>query len=158
MSTTDDIKSATNGKFQAEIILKIHWRLSMILKTSKEVYEDVIWYLKVYIFWWFIQYTIYWDKPQMLKKDSSDKINGTKNALFFHSQAPAHHSFTFNLLLERNVRLLEKICGNFHIRFCFSLQQENLKFSDICLSWTSPKTDLETNLENRIFENVSSSR
>ena len=51
MSTTDDIKSAINGKCQAEIMLKIHWRLSMILKTSKEVYEDVIWYLKVYIFW-----------------------------------------------------------------------------------------------------------
>ena len=37
------------------------------------------------------------------------------------------------------------------------LQQEVLKFSDAGVSWSSPKTDLETNflnLENRSFENV----
>ena len=97
----------------------------------------------------------------MLKKVSSNKINGIKNALFFHSQPPANHSFTFNLLLQHNVRLLKKMCEVFHFRFRFSFQQENLKFSDICVSWTSPKTDLETNfsnLENRTFENVSSSQ
>ena len=33
----------------------------------------------------------------MLKKFPSDKINVTKDALFFLSQAPTHHSFTFNL-------------------------------------------------------------
>ena len=27
----------------------------------------------------------------------------------------------------------------------FKLQQEILKFDDICVSWSSPKTDLETN-------------
>ena len=40
----------------------------------------------------------------------------------------------------------------------FKLQQEFLKFNDICVSRSSPKTDLETNflnLENRSFENVS---
>ena len=26
------------------------------------------WYVKVFIFWKFIQYTIYWDKTQMLKE------------------------------------------------------------------------------------------
>ena len=34
-------------------------------------------------------------------------------------------------------------------------QQEVLKFSDICVSWSSPETDLETNflnLESRSFE------
>ena len=39
----------------------------------------------------------------------------------------------------------------------FKLQQEVLKFNDICVSWSSPKTDLVTdflNLENRSFENV----
>ena len=35
----------------------------------------------------------------MLKKFPSDKINSTKNALFFLLQAPTHHSFTFNLRL-----------------------------------------------------------
>ena len=32
----------------------------------------------------------------MLEKFPSDKINVTKNALFFLSQAPTHQSFTFN--------------------------------------------------------------
>ena len=34
----------------------------------------------------------------MLKKFPSDKINGTKSALFFLLRAPTHYSFTFNLL------------------------------------------------------------
>ena len=40
----------------------------------------------------------------------------------------------------------------------FKMQQENLKLSDICVGWSSPKTDLVTNLlnlENRSSENVS---
>ena len=40
----------------------------------------------------------------------------------------------------------------------FKLQQEVLKFNEICVSWSSPKTDLATymlKLENRSFENVS---
>ena len=39
----------------------------------------------------------------------------------------------------------------------FKLQQEVLKFNDICVSWSSPKTDLVTsflNVENQSFENV----
>ena len=43
-----------------------------------------------------MQYTIHWDKTQILKKFSSDKINLTKNALFFISWTPTHDSFTFN--------------------------------------------------------------
>ena len=35
------------------------------------------------MFWKCIQYTIHWDKIQLLKKFPSDKINGTKNSLFF---------------------------------------------------------------------------
>ena len=40
----------------------------------------------------------------------------------------------------------------------FKWQQEVLKFNDICLSWSSAKADLATNIlnpENRSFENVS---
>ena len=33
----------------------------------------------------------------MLKKFPSDEINGTKNALFFLSRAPAHHKYTLNV-------------------------------------------------------------
>ena len=43
----------------------------------------------------------------------------------------------------------------------FKSQQEVVKFNDICVSWSSPKTDLETNvlnLENQSFENVSFSQ
>ena len=57
----------------------------------------------------------------MLKKFSSDKINSIKNALFFHSSAPTHDSFTFNLrfLYEHKVRLSKTVCGIFHFRFRF---------------------------------------
>ena len=59
----------------------------------------------------------------MLKKFPSDKINGTKNALFFLSRAPTHHSFTFNLRflheLKHKVCLSKTVCGIFHFRFRF---------------------------------------
>ena len=59
----------------------------------------------------------------MLKEFSSDKISGTKNALFFISRAPTHHSFTFNLRffyeLKQKVRLSENARGIFHFRLCF---------------------------------------
>ena len=57
----------------------------------------------------------------MLKKFPSNKINGTKNALFFLSQAPAHHNFTFNVRFLFNqrhkIRLSKTVCGIFHFRF-----------------------------------------
>ena len=43
----------------------------------------------------------------------------------------------------------------------FKLEKEVLKFNDNCVSFSSPKTVLETdflNLENRSFENVSFSQ
>ena len=59
----------------------------------------------------------------MLKKFPSDKINSTKNALFFLSRAPTHHSFTLNLRflyeLKRKVGLSKTVCGIFHFRFRF---------------------------------------
>ena len=59
----------------------------------------------------------------MLQKFTSDKINGTKNALFFLSRAPTRHSFTFNLRflyeLKRKVRLSKTVCEIFHFRFHF---------------------------------------
>ena len=57
----------------------------------------------------------------MLKKFPSDKTNGTKNVLFFLSQAPTNHSFTFNLRLQyelkHKVRLSKTVFGIFHFRF-----------------------------------------
>ena len=50
----------------------------------------------------------------MLKKFPSDKINDTKNALFFLSRAPTHQSFTFNLRflydLKHKLWLSKTVC------------------------------------------------
>ena len=66
---------------------------------------------------------LYIYKAQALIKIHSDKTNGTKNALFFLSRAPTHHSFTFNLRflyeLKHKVRLSKIVCGIFHFRFRF---------------------------------------
>ena len=44
-----------------------YWSLSTILKTSnKSVWGNAFWYVKVYIFWNFIQYTILWEEMKML--------------------------------------------------------------------------------------------
>ena len=43
----------------------------------------------------------------------------------------------------------------------FKFQQEVLKFDNMCMSWSSPKTDLETNflnLQYRSFKKVSFSQ
>ena len=59
-------------------LLRIHWRLSMILKTSnKSVWSNVSRSIKVCIFGKCIQYTIHLGKTQMSKKFPSEKINGT---------------------------------------------------------------------------------
>ena len=105
--------------------LRIHWRLSTILKTRKKVNEVIFfWCVKTCIFWKCIQYAIHWDETQMFKKFPSDKINGTKNILFFLLRAPTHHSFTFNLRflyeLKRKVRLPKTLCGIFHFSFRFA--------------------------------------
>ena len=103
--------------------LRIHWRRSTILETNnKSVWSNVFWFVKVCIFWKCIQYTIHWDKTQMLKKIPSDKINGTKNALFFLSRAPSHHNFNFNLqfLYDWSTSFISKtVCWIFYFRFRF---------------------------------------
>ena len=59
----------------------------------------------------------------MLKKTPSDKINVTKNDLFFLSRALTHHSFTFNLRflyeLYFKFRLSKAVCRIFHFQFRF---------------------------------------
>ena len=106
------------------ITLRIHWRLPTILKTSnKSAWSNVFWYVKVCIFWKCIQYTIHWEKTQILKKFLSNKLNGTKYALFFLSRVSTHQSFTFNLRflyeLKHKVCLSKTVCGIFHFQFHF---------------------------------------
>ena len=85
----------------------------------KSVLSNVFWYVKIYIFWKCIQYTLHWDKAQMLKEFPSDKINGTKNVLFFLPWAPTNHSFNLQFLyeLKRKICLSKAVCGIFHFRF-----------------------------------------
>ena len=91
----------------------------MIKKTSnKSVWSNGFWFVKVCIFLECIQYTINWDKAQMLRKILLDKISDTKDTLFLLSRAPTHHSFTFNLQflyeLKQQVCLSNTVCGTFH--------------------------------------------
>ena len=55
---------------------------------------------------------------KMNEKLPSDKINGTKKALFFLLRAPAYHCFTFNLRilyrLKDKVCLSKTVCEIFH--------------------------------------------
>ena len=58
----------------------------------------------------FVQYIIHWEKTQMLKKIPSCKINVTKNALFFLSGAPTHHSFTFTFAISIRAEAHDSCC------------------------------------------------
>ena len=58
----------------------------MFFDMQKDVYSECV-FNKLYIE----------IKDKYLKKIPSDKINSTKNALFFLSRAQTHYSFTFNL-------------------------------------------------------------
>ena len=54
------------------------------LKSSnKSVWSNISWYVKVCWFGKCIQYTINWDKTQILKEIASDKISVTKKSSFF---------------------------------------------------------------------------
>ena len=56
---------------------------------------------------------------------------------------------------ENNIKLAHSFASRFLI---FKLEQEVLKFNDICMSWSSPQTELLTNFlkpQNQSFENVS---
>ena len=83
---------------------------------QKSAWSNVFWYVNVFLFFKFIQYTIHWDKTQMLEQFPLDKINSTKNALLIYS-------FNFNLWflyeLKHEVRLSKTLSGTFHFRFRF---------------------------------------
>ena len=78
------------------------------------------WYVKVCILWKFIQNTILRQNTNV-KKFLSDKIRGTKNALFFLSPVPTHHSLNLTLIDEFiwAEALSKTVCRIFHFRFRF---------------------------------------
>ena len=115
--------------FYMNIVLRIFAKNT--LKASddfkskwKSTWSNVFRYVKVCIFWKCIQYTIHWDKTQILKKFPTDKINSTRNVLFFLSRAPSHQSFTFSLQslyeLKGKIRLSKPLCAIIHFRFPFA--------------------------------------
>ena len=55
----------------------------------------------------------------MSKKFPSDKINGTKNSLFFLSRAPTHHSLTFNLRFLYELKHKVRLSKTVRFRFVF---------------------------------------
>ena len=65
-------------------------------------------------------YSVYYTLRQNtnVKKFPSGKINNTKNARFFLSRAPTHHSFTFNLRFLYELKHISQ-CGVSIFRFCF---------------------------------------
>ena len=87
---------------------------------QKTVWITAFWDVKVCIFWNCIQYIIYWDKTQTLKKISFGQNKWYKN---FLSRAPTHHSFTFDLRflyeLKHKVRLSKTVCRIVHFWFIF---------------------------------------
>ena len=58
--------------------------------------------------------TLYIGIKHLLKKCPSEKVKGTKNALFFLSQAPITFDLRFLYELKHKVRLSETVCGFFH--------------------------------------------
>ena len=83
-------------------VLRIHWRLSTILKTSnKSVWSNVFWYVDVCIFWKCIQYTIHWDKTQILKKNPLGQNKWYKKCpLLFPSSFVSSNSSVLLLIFE----------------------------------------------------------
>ena len=99
--------------------LRIHWRLSMVLETSsKSVWSNVFWHVKVCRFRKCIQYTIHWDKTQILKKFPSDKIKGTKmpSSFFCEFQLITVLLLICNSYMSWSTRFLSlKLCMGFSV-------------------------------------------
>ena len=80
----------------------------------------------------------------MLKKFPSNKINGTKNALFFLLGAQTHHSFTFNLRFLYELK--HKVCLYKTVWFRFAFINDYIKRMD---SLTLKRHDSSQNQNNR---------
>ena len=99
--------------------LRIHWKLSTILKTSnKIVWSNLFWYGKVHIFWKFIRYTIHRDKAETLKKFiQTIQTLQIMHYFYFLSRAPTYHYFTFNTRflyeLKHKVHFSQGVCQIF---------------------------------------------
>ena len=104
--------NACSGKWTSN--LGIHWRFSTIL-TSKKVHEVMFFDMWNYSERFFN--TLYTEIKQKCWK------NVTKNALFFLSRVPTHHSFIFIYWflneLKHKVSIFKSMCGIFRFQSGF---------------------------------------
>ena len=120
-------------------------------KDKQKVYEvKSMHILKVYL------YFTHWEKTDMVKKFPLDKINSTKNALFFLSRAANSHSFAFDLRFLYELKdkgLVSKLlCGIFPFRFRFVFLNDTMKeYKEYNLFLLSPYVVLDGNFEWVIF-------
>ena len=86
-----------------------------------------------------------------------DSVSFLLNFQFFFNKM--HRLFDFKTSQFISKLKNRKATQSFASRtLIFKLQQDDLKFNDICVNWSSPKTDLVTNFlnpENGNFEKVS---
>ena len=75
-------KGRRRWSYRTQLSTSSRWLLT-VLKTRKKCMEQWFLMCKIWLFWKCIQSNKNWNKTQMLKKISSDKINDAKNALFF---------------------------------------------------------------------------
>ena len=98
-----------------------HGGVLLLVKLQGDVSKVVGNFLDIYISSENLFNTLCIEIKQMLRKFASDKINFTKNALFFLSQAQIHHSFPFNLRLlyklKHEVSLSKNLWEIFQVRF-----------------------------------------
>ena len=131
---------AFNGSCPVKTLLQIEIHLkdtprafSDFKNKQKSVWSNVFWYIKAYIFWKYIQYTIPWDKTQLLKNFTSKKKkkNFTNNTLFFLSIAPTHHCFIFGLRLIYELKHSSRFVS---LRLC--VRFSNFDFISFLLKFT----------------------
>ena len=72
----------------------------------------------IYIFWKFIQHTIYWDKTQMLKKNFFEQNKRYKNCSRF---AFANSNLSQLYKLKYMVQLSKAVCEIFHFWFLLNV-------------------------------------
>ena len=93
--------------------------LDDVKNKQKSVWSNVFWYIKVCTFWKCIQYTIHWDKTQMLKNICFGQNKRNKKCLLF-SFASSNSSQFFFLICDSymswSTRFVSlKLCAGFSI-------------------------------------------
>ena len=98
-----------------------------LLKDPLKVLDDftnVFRCLKVYIFWKFIQYTINWDKTQMLKKNFFGQNKHYKKCTLFSFASSNSWQFHFYFAIFIRAELRALAYKQFHFYFAIFIRAE----------------------------------